>query len=211
MRYLALILVPLLALAGCGHKAREETTTTVTRDGVTTTTVTTREVDNGHRWGWGRHRDHDRRTVSTSDSSSSASSATAGATSSGFAIDTDDFKANLDIPGFSFGGDHMNMDGMTLYPGSTVRGMRVHAVDRNGTGKGEVTMEFTSPAPPLTVAQHMADAARKAGFALNANTASLISGSKTDDGDTNTFTVTLTANGAATAGRMTMSGAKAKS
>ena len=196
MRRFALIVVPLLALAGCGHKAREETRTTVIKDGVTTTTVTTREVDNGHRWGRRHESDH-----STSSSSSSA-------TSSGFNIDTDDFKANLDIPGFSFAGDHMDMDGMKLYPGSKVKGVRVHAVDKGSVEKGEVVMDFTSPAAPLVVAQHMADAARKAGFALSSNTAALVSGSKVGDGDTNSFTATLRPDGAVTVGQMTMSGAK---
>lgn len=204
MRVFALIVVPLLALAGCGHKAREETRTTVTRDGVTTTTITTRDVDNDH--GWGRRHNRDSQTSSSSNSATSTSGS-----SSGFNIDTGDFKANLDIPGLSFAGDHMDMDGMKLYPGSTVKGVRVHAVDKNGAGKGEVTMDFTSPAPPLAVAQHMTNTARQAGFVLSANTAATVSGSKTDDGDTNSFNVTLNPNGATTAGQMTMSGAKARS
>lgn len=183
MRRLAFALIPFLAVAGCGHKAQQETRTTVTKDGVTTTTIVTRSGD----------------------------AANAATTGSGLKIDTDDFKANLEIPGLSFTGDHMDMDGMKLYPGSRVKGMHIHAIDKGGREKGEVVMDFTSPAAPATVAQHMADQARKAGFTLAANTGNNVSGSKVEDGETNTFAVTLSPNGDATVGQMTMSGSKMKS
>lgn len=148
MRF-ACMLIP-VALAACGHRtAHEETQTTVTRDGATTTTITNRDVD---------------RATARSD------------TVSGLKIDSEQFKANVEIPGISFGGDHMNLDGLKLYPGSTVKGVRVHAVDRPGTSKGEVTMNFTSPAAPVMVAQHMADQARHAGFTLDVNTTLAVRG-----------------------------------
>ena len=171
-----------IALAGCGGHATEETTRTVTKDGVTTTTITTREAGHGD-----------------------AAHASAG---TGLSIDSDKFKANLDIPGLTFGGDNMDLDGMKLYPGSTVKGMHVHAVDRPGTEKGEVVVDFTSPAAPAVVAQHMADEARRAGFTLAVNTAAQVGGSKLDDGDTNRFAATLSANGDGTIGQMTMTGSK---
>lgn len=183
MRRLALLALPLIALAGCGGHATEETTHTVTRDGVTTTTITTRAAGHG-----------DTATASTG---------------SGLSIDSDRFKANLDIPGLTFGGDDMDLEGMKLYPGSTVRGMHVHAVDRPGTEKGEVIIDFTSPAAPAVVAQHMADAARRADFTLSANTAALVSGTKGGDGS-HRFSVTFAPSGDGTVGQMTMTGNKTK-
>ena len=186
MRRLVVLALPLVALAACGGHATEETTRTVTKDGVTTTTVTTREAGHGD-----------------------TATATAN-TGSGLSIDSDKFKANLDIPGLTFGGDNFDMDGMKLYPGSTVKGMHVHAVDRPGTKKGEVIVDFTSPAAPSVVAQHMADSARRAGFTLTVNTAAQVGGSKADGGDTNRFAVTLNANGGDTVGQLTMTGNKLK-
>ncbi len=182
------ILIVLLGLAACGGHATEETTHTVTKDGVTTTTITRRAVGRGER--------------SSSPASASATSGT------GLSIDSDKFKANVDIPGMTFGGDHMDLGGMKLYPGSTVRGMHVHAVDRPGTEKGEVIVDFTSPAAPATVAQHMADEARRAGFRLTVNTAAQVGGSKVDGGETNRFAVTLNPDSSDTVGQLTMTGAK---
>jgi hypothetical protein len=189
-RAVLLLAVPLilgpLVLAGCGHHAREETTTTVTKDGVTTTTVTTRT--RGH---------HD--------------AADDGKTISGLNIDTDKFKANLEIPGMSFGADDMDMDGMKLYPGSRVKGVRVKASDRDGDKHGTVTMDFTSPAAPAAVADHMGAQAKKAGFTVSGASAAGLTGTKAEDKEANSFTVTLSASGDATVGQMVMTGSKEKS
>ncbi len=188
MRRLALLLVPLLGVAGCGHKV-QETTTTVSTNGVTTTTVTRREIDND---------DDDRPATATAKVGDD--------TVSGLNIDSDKFKANLAIPGLSFGGDHMDLSGMKLYPGSTVKGMRVHAVDRPGAEKGEVIVTFTSPAAPLAVAQHMAAQAQKAGFTLTRNTSAEVAGAKPKHDGTESFDATLNPNGDATLGVMTLTG-----
>lgn len=182
MRRFVFVVLPLAALAACGGHATEETTRTVTKDGVTTTTITTREAGRGP-------------------------SATADA-SSGLSIDGDKFKANLAIPGLAFGGDDMNLDGMKLYPGSTVKGMHVHAVDRPGTDTGEVVIDFTSPAAPAVVARHMADEARRAGFTLAVDTAAQVGGTRAGSDETNRFAVTVNPNGDGTAGQLTMTGTK---
>ncbi len=185
MRRLVVLAVPMLLLAACGGGAQEETQTTVTKNGVTTTTITRRAV--GH---------DDRRAVAIAD----------GDTGSGLNIDSDKFKANVEIPGLSFGGDRMNLDGMKLYPGSTVKGMHVHAVDRPGAEKGEVVITFASPAAPLEVARHMAGQAQANGFALKSNTAAEVSGSKAGDDGTHRFDMTLHPNGDGTVGQLTMTG-----
>ena len=182
MRRFVLVILPLVTLAACGGHATEETTRTVSKDGITTTTITTRAVGRG-----------DQATANTG---------------TGLSIDSDKFKANLDIPGLAFGGDDMNLDGMKLYPGSTVKGMHVHAVDRPGTDKGEVVVDFTSPAAPAVVAQHMADEARRAGFTLVVNTPVQVGGSKAGTDETSRFAVTVSPNGDGTAGQLTMTGMK---
>lgn len=192
MRRLALVIAPLIAVAGCSGKAHRETQTTVTRNGVTTTTITNREVDGDD-----------------ADDAGTSATATTVAGASGLKIDSDQFKANLEIPGLSFGGDHLDLDGMKLYPGSTVKGVRVHAVDHPGSKRGEVVVTFTSPAAPLAVARHLAREAARAGFALSSNTTALVAGAKRDgDGEDNRFTATLNPTGTATLGQLTMTGTK---
>ncbi len=176
MPRIAFALAPLLAVVACGHKAEQETQTTVTHNGVTTTTITKRAVD---------------RDASTG---------------GGLKIDSDQFKANVEIPGLSFGGDHMDLDGMKLYPGSTVKGVHVHAVDKGGADRGEVIMNFSSPAAPVTVARHMADQARNAGFTVTTDTAAAVAGSKADGSGRDSFTATFNANGDATVGQLTLVG-----
>ena len=176
MRRLAYVLWPLVVLAACGHKATQETQTVVSRDGVTTTTITRREVDAGK------------------------------STGAGLKIDSDDFKANVEIPGLSFAGSHMNLNGLKLYPGSTVKGMHIHAVDKGGVDRGEVVVDFTSPAVPATVARDMADGARRAGYTVTTDSATALSGVKTDGDDRDTFVATLNPNGDATVGQLTLVG-----
>ena len=176
MRRLAVALVPLVALAGCGGSAVQETQTTTTKDGVTTTTITKREVDRG------------------------------GSTGGGLKIDSDDFKANVEIPGLSFAANHMDLNGMKLYPGSTVKGMHVHAIDKGGVDRGEVVVDFISPAAPAAVARHMADQARSAGYAVATDNATSVSGTKADGADKDSFTTTLNPSGDKTVGHLTLVG-----
>lgn len=180
MRHAVLLLALPLTLAACDHKEQEETQTTVTKNGVTTTTITRREVD-----------------------------ADAAKPGGGLSIDSDKFKANVEIPGLSFGADHMDLDGMKLYPGSTVKGVHVRAVDRGDNDRGEVTMDFSSPAGPAAVARHMADQARKAGFTVAASSAA-VSGRKLDGGKTDDFALEVYPNGDATIGHLTMTDSKPK-
>lgn len=183
MRRAVLLLAVPLVLMGCDRRHTQETTTTVTKDGVTTTTVTTRKAG----------KDDDDKNIS------------------GLDIDTDKFKANIEIPAMIFGGDDMDMDGMKLYPGSKVKGIRVKARDRDGDKRGTVTMNFTSPAAPAAVADHMKAQAEKAGFTVSGVSAAGLSGVKAENKDTNGFTVTLNADGDATAGQLVMTGSKEKS
>ena len=82
------------------------------------------------------------------------------------AIDTDGFKANIEVPGLELSGSHVDIGGFKLYPGSTVRGMKVTANDHDGDQTHRVAFDFSSPAGPADVARHLTGQATEAGFAL---------------------------------------------
>lgn len=85
---------------------------------------------------------------------------------SGLKIDTDDFKASLEIPGMSMGGKAFNIDDMTLLPGSKVRGMNIVKHDKNDTKDGVVTITFVSPGAPAAVLEHAEAQAKEHGWAV---------------------------------------------
>ena len=126
---------------------------------------------------------------------------TAAASGGGFKISTDDFKASLDIPGMKFGGDHLDIDGMKLLPGSEVHGMQVNAHDRGGEKRGTVTMSFVSPGTPDTVLAHAEAQARAQGWTVT-RTATSLTGTKDDK----TVAYVVVANGAKTSGTVTVVG-----
>ena len=135
-----------------------------------------------------------------------ATAATDGKTVSALNIDTDGFKANVEVPGLSFGGDKMDLDGMKLFPGSKVKGVRVKATDKDGTKNGSVTIDFTSPAAPATVSEHLAREAEKAGYTVSGVSPAGLKGTKREDGKDDVFAFALVAEGAGTSGQMTMTG-----
>lgn len=138
------------------------------------------------------------------DKEATATATRDGKSVSGLDIDTDGFKANVEIPGLTFGSDSMDLGGMKLYPGSKVRGMRVKATDRDGTKNGSVTVDFTSPAAPAAVSEHLAREAEKAGFTVSGVSPAGLTGTKREDGKDDVFAFALTADGAQTAGQLTM-------
>ena len=113
---------------------------------------------------------------------------TTATTDHGLKIDTDGFKASLDIPGMSLGGKDFDISGMKLYPGSQVHGMKVAAHDKDGDKHGTVTVSFTSPATPEAVLTQAAAQAKAHDWTLTRTGSSLIG--INDDGDTMTYTVT---------------------
>ena len=80
----------------------------------------------------------------------------------GVAISVPGFDAKVKIPGMELGGDHMDIGGMKLYPGSKLSGINV--TDRQGAGNGQVDMRFTSPGKVDAVADYYAAAARDSQF-----------------------------------------------
>ena len=119
----------------------------------------------------------------------------------GFKIDTDDFKASLEIPGLRMGGKSFDIDGMDLLPGSQVRGMNVVSREKNGTKDEKVTISFTSPGTPDAVLTHAAAEAKDKGWTV-ARSPTGVGGTKGDK----TIAYAVVADGAKTNGTVTITG-----
>lgn len=120
---------------------------------------------------------------------------------SGFKIDTDEFKASLDIPGMEMGGKDFDIDDMTLLPGTKVRGMKVKVSEKAGKKDGVVTITFVSPGTPAAVLDHAETQAKEKGWSV-ARTVDGVGGTKDDK----TIAYKVAASGAQTTGTVTISG-----
>ncbi len=120
---------------------------------------------------------------------------------SGFKIDTDKFKASIDIPGLEMGGKDFDIDGMKLLPGSKVRGMKVVASEKAGDKHGVVTISFVSPGTPDAVLTHAATQARDKGWTVARSTSGL-GGTKGEK----TVAYRVAAAGGQTSGTVTLTG-----
>ena len=116
----------------------------------------------------------------------------------GVSVSVPGFEGKVKIPGMELGGDHMDIDGMKLYPGSKLSAIDV--TDQSGAGDGVVQMRFTSPADPGKVAAYYAAAAPGADFrdvaVKQAGAASTVTATK-GDGDHLTITINPAAGGSA--------------
>ena len=129
---------------------------------------------------------------------------------SALAIDTDDFKANIEVPGLEFSGKHMDINGIKLYPGSAIRGMHVAATDKGNDKRQSVTFDFVSPASPLEVVEYLTKQAEDAGYAVvrapDTDGAKVIEGTRTKDDETSRLRFMLKPSGAQTAGSAALEG-----
>lgn len=80
-------------------------------------------------------------------------------------IDAPGFKASLKVPGLEMGGDAMDIDGLKLYPGSTVTGVDVQGDRPDGKG-GQVRMGLRSGDAPDRVMAYYRRAAAEAGYTV---------------------------------------------
>jgi hypothetical protein len=82
------------------------------------------------------------------------------------AINAPGFSGALSLPKIHIDSNDFNMNGVHLYPGSTVSGMNVNAQGngKGGDGDGNVTVNFSSPAKPDTVQAWFLDKLNHAGF-----------------------------------------------
>lgn len=99
--------------------------------------------------------DDDAATVTVTDAGK-VTVAAAPTSASTVAIDTQAFKANIEIPGIEFDGSEMDLDGVKLPEGSAIKGLQVNATDKAGQERGSLTFDFASPMPPASVADHLA-------------------------------------------------------
>lgn len=93
-----------------------------------------------------------------------ASVAAAPRKTSALAIDTEGFKANVEIPGIEFNGDKMDLDGVMLPKGSMIKGMNIKATDKGGRDHGTVVFDFAAPVTPEALAAHLLEQASKSSW-----------------------------------------------
>ena len=128
--------------------------------------------------------EHDGNSTSISFSGNSSDGAVSGGidSSGNLKIDANGFKADLKLPKFSVDANNFEMNGVHLYPGSTISSIDVNGGDDDGNGKdtGKVRVAFTSPATAATVRDWLKERLGKAGFTLSADGIGLTG--KTDDG-----------------------------
>jgi hypothetical protein len=140
--------------------------------------------------------DHDGNSTSISFSGNSSDGAVSGGidSSGNLKIDANGFKADLKLPKFAVDASNFEMNGVHLYPGSTISSINVNGGDDKDNGKdpGKVRVAFTSPATAATVRDWLKERLGKAGFTLSADGAGLAG--KTADGKP--FALKLTDQGA---------------
>ena len=101
---------------------------------------------------------------------------------------------NIDVPDFvdlDVAGD-FDIDGVKLYPGSTVTKVDVDANDKNGADKATVKLGFTSPAAPAKAAEWMASEFAKKGVTVT-RSGDTLAGKDKDGAD---FTIKFAPDGA---------------
>ncbi|HEX4694952.1 hypothetical protein [Sphingomonas sp.] len=109
-------------------------------------------------------------------------------------IDAGGFKADLKIPKFTVDAKDFDLNGVHLYPGSTITSLNVENADDDDGNKnrGRVVVAFTSPASAATVREWLKPRLDKAGFKLAPDGNGLV-GKTNDDAD---FTMKLADDGA---------------
>lgn len=108
------------------------------------------------------------------------------------AIKAEGFEGSIKLPKIKIDAEDFDLNGVKLYPGSTIGGLDVNAVEQKGEDKGKVSVAFTSPAPIATVQAWFRDTMAKRNFKVEADGTGLKG--TTDEGDA--FRLALTADGA---------------
>lgn len=83
-------------------------------------------------------------------------------------IDAGGFKADLKIPKFAIDAKDFDLNGVKLYPGSTITSLNVDGADDKDSDKdrGRIVVAFTSPASAAAVRDWLKPRFDKAGFKL---------------------------------------------
>ena len=102
------------------------------------------------------------------------------------------FTGSLQMSKIHINAEDFEMNGVKLYPGSTIDDFRADAEDKGGNDdKGKVTIRFRSPAAPTTVRDWFRDNMTKQGFKVETRGNGLTG--TTEDGQP--FAVQLSADG----------------
>lgn len=77
------------------------------------------------------------------------------------------FEGSIKLPKFNIGADDFEVDGVKLYPGSTISNLNIDG-DSGGTGRngGTVRVQFDSPAAAAQVGDWFAEQMKAAGFTV---------------------------------------------
>lgn len=105
-------------------------------------------------------------------------------------------QGSITLPKMPLDAKNFDIDGVTLYPGSTLKNLKVN--DGQGDKDGQVIVEFESPAAPTVVRDWFRDNMTKQGFKVTTKDDNLIG--TTDDGQP--FALQLRAQGDKTKGLM---------
>ncbi|WP_084583673.1 hypothetical protein [Sphingomonas azotifigens] len=98
-------------------------------------------------------------------------------------------QGSITLPKMPLDAKDFDIDGVTLYPGSTLKNLKVN--DKGDDKDGEVIVEFESPAAPTVVRDWFRDNMTKQGFKVTTKDDNLIG--TTDDGQP--FALQLSAQG----------------
>ncbi len=98
-------------------------------------------------------------------------------------------QGSITLPKMPLDAKNFDIDGVTLYPGSTLKNLKVN--DSQGDKDGQVIVEFESPAAPTVVRDWFRDNMTKQGFKVTTKDDNLIG--TTDDGQP--FALQLSAQG----------------
>lgn len=98
-------------------------------------------------------------------------------------------QGSITLPKVPLDAKNFDIDGVTLYPGSTLKNLKVN--DSQGDKDGQVIVEFESPAAPTVVRDWFRDNMTKQGFKVTTKDDNLIG--TTDDGQP--FALQLSAQG----------------
>jgi hypothetical protein len=117
-------------------------------------------------------------------------------------IDVPGFKADIAMPKLKLDAGDFEMNGVNLYPGSTITSMNITDGGNEGEGSGGVTVRFAAPAAADVVRSWFGERLQQAGFKLTA-AGNALSGT-TDEGKP--FRMELSPNGKASDGTITIGG-----
>jgi hypothetical protein len=116
----------------------------------------------------GAHDDKDGTTIQFNASDADGNVTGSMDASGKIAIDAPGFSGSLKLPKLHLDANDFDMNGVHLYPGSSVTGMNINAHDKGNGGDddGAVTVSFASPASPDAVQSWFLDRLNKANFSV---------------------------------------------